>query len=654
MGCTVSSTKSMFSPTPLAGLGKDEKPSIDEVETYVQLANAQARKDQLDGLKKLVKLCELDGYEDRLCQTKGVLDALLRSVAAKEDKELMFLGVNGLRYLAVGDTASKVLVRTPGVVDALLHAAIIKSQNEIKETGLDGLAVLGRVDESTRLAVFEYPGVVDALLKAAKSGETKQIYEAACNGIWNLTKTPNLADSMVDNHSLLPLIKDLKMNFFLAGSFLNLAVSTKTRGIMNQDTSIINLLIKASNSGDERTALLAKLALAILTGSDEKSKFLETGEQTLHDILKILAGTLEGSVVFKMTFLLNHPLVALRYLTTVDKNRKALGSEWLPQLLKAIRLGVEKDNALAAECALSCLTQYTFDENVIPMLRADPSYVECAQMVIESKSNVREWGGAANNARSALFKLEGKDELFRPTASKDLALNVMISYSWGPPPHENKKLAAIVESYLRSKGIKVWRDEGAMKSNILDAMADAVAQASIIFVLVTKTYKESPNCKLELTFAMKQRKKVVPLLCEAGYDFGTDGWLGLALGPFLYYDISNPKKRHSELEALVKKELDGVGQANALVSEASARLADSFRATIPISEEELQVWIASVGLDTAIADDMIREGYVGEEMIRALSEERTSEIKALLGLKKSATATKLKRELVKLCDVDQE
>ena len=47
------------------------------------------------------------------------------------------------------------------------------------------------------------------------------------------------------------------------------------------------------------------------------------------------------------------------------------------------------------------------------------------------------------------------------------------------------------------------------------------------------------------------------MLAESGYDFGGDGWLGIALGELLYYNATNRANLTSQLDAMIGKELDG-------------------------------------------------------------------------------------------------
>ena len=52
---------------------------------------------------------------------------------------------------------------------------------------------------------------------------------------------------------------------------------------------------------------------------------------------------------------------------------------------------------------------------------------------------------------------------------------------------------------------------------------------------VSRSYKESANCRLEAQYAYQREKEMVPLMVEDGYT--ADGWLGLLLGTRLWFQV---------------------------------------------------------------------------------------------------------------------
>ena len=96
---------------------------------------------------------------------------------------------------------------------------------------------------------------------------------------------------------------------------------------------------------------------------------------------------------------------------------------------------------------------------------------------------------------------------------------------------------------LREMGYEVWRDEegskyvGPISGSTIDVMADTVDNASCIFVVVSRAYKESANCRLEATNAqggVKDGLQMFYVLCEEDYTTVSKervtAWLGFLIG----------------------------------------------------------------------------------------------------------------------------
>jgi len=100
---------------------------------------------------------------------------------------------------------------------------------------------------------------------------------------------------------------------------------------------------------------------------------------------------------------------------------------------------------------------------------------------------------------------------------------VMISYN-----HASGELAKVLNYELRARGYRTWIDFERILTgdNLNDAMADAVQCASVVVALVSRAYRESSNCRLELEFARGRKKPIVFLMCDAEY-LDPTGWLGL-------------------------------------------------------------------------------------------------------------------------------
>lgn len=96
--------------------------------------------------------------------------------------------------------------------------------------------------------------------------------------------------------------------------------------------------------------------------------------------------------------------------------------------------------------------------------------------------------------------------------------HIMISYEWGS---QAKALALKME--LESRQWVTWLDLDKMSGSTLEAMALAVEGAAAVIVCVTKKYKESQACRTEAEYAFRLKKRIVPVMMEAGYQVGMIG-----------------------------------------------------------------------------------------------------------------------------------
>ncbi|CAF5114388.1 unnamed protein product, partial [Rotaria sp. Silwood1] len=116
-----------------------------------------------------------------------------------------------------------------------------------------------------------------------------------------------------------------------------------------------------------------------------------------------------------------------------------------------------------------------------------------------------------------------------PTSTSKQRL--MISYNW-----DNQAICKKIYDRLRSDGYTIWFDVQNMHGCIYTAMAKAVEQSEIVLFGMTEKYRQSDNCRKELTYACKKRKRLIPLRLQEKYD--PDGWLGLISAELLYIDFT--------------------------------------------------------------------------------------------------------------------
>jgi len=141
--------------------------------------------------------------------------------------------------------------------------------------------------------------------------------------------------------------------------------------------------------------------------------------------------------------------------------------------------------------------------------------------------NVKDQEEARKAIQGALFILVGNQN--QSTKEETNKGHVMISYSHG----QKSKMKEVV-SHLKSKGIPVWVDVEQMEGSILEKMAEAVEESSVIILFLSSTYKDSQACRTEAEYAYKLKKELICIMAED--DYQPRGWLGALLGNKLWYN----------------------------------------------------------------------------------------------------------------------
>lgn len=118
----------------------------------------------------------------------------------------------------------------------------------------------------------------------------------------------------------------------------------------------------------------------------------------------------------------------------------------------------------------------------------------------------------------------------------------MISYCWS----QKQKMRELGRK-LKERRIPIWMDVEKMEGNILDCVAKAVEDASVIVVGLSPEYFKSDSCRKECEYAVKLKKQMVFVLAVDGYT--PNGWLGLVVGNALYY---NPWKNPEDTTSFLK------------------------------------------------------------------------------------------------------
>lgn len=124
----------------------------------------------------------------------------------------------------------------------------------------------------------------------------------------------------------------------------------------------------------------------------------------------------------------------------------------------------------------------------------------------------------------------------------------MLSYQWDYQPEVRK----ICET-LKRFGFNVWMDLDTMSGSIYEKMAEGVEGADVVIICMSTKYQSSENCNKEFQYAQVNKKTIIPIKMEKG--FNATGSLGLITAGKLYIDFSNMSKFNENMMSL-KKEIE--------------------------------------------------------------------------------------------------
>ncbi|XP_069105652.1 uncharacterized protein [Argopecten irradians] len=108
--------------------------------------------------------------------------------------------------------------------------------------------------------------------------------------------------------------------------------------------------------------------------------------------------------------------------------------------------------------------------------------------------------------------------------------HIMISYSG-----EQRQLLLDIKAALEKAQFTVWMDVDQMRGDVYERMAEAVENAAVVLLAMSRSYKMSEYCRREAAYAGKLNKNIIPLKVEKDYD--ADGWLGIMTAGMFFYDF---------------------------------------------------------------------------------------------------------------------
>ena len=352
-------------------------------------------------------------------------------------------------------------------------------------------------------------------------------------------------------------------------------------------------LLHFARKKDPKIAALSLLALAYLV--DENTNYLILADENLLSFIIILLNLAWQSEDRRRCYGFSAKELAegLSHLAINDANKKILGQNGvIPVLISVIKTSNEDEEKASATRALWMLA---FDNNNKEKVRQEEGAMDILHQLQQSKNSE-----VQKAAAGALWELEGKTARQSSEKIESTGNHVMISYQW-----DSQEVLVEVKNRLQASGYRVWMDLEQMKGSTLEAMAEAVENASVVLVCVSRRYKESQNCRSEATYAYDLKKDIIPLMMERNYK--GDGWLGIIVTGKMWFDFQSKHVLEQSVTKVIK-ELGGRGKDVDVTDGPSKPVVQAVQADIVATSssspgvstwtnEEVKQWFKEIGLE---------------------------------------------------------
>ena len=359
-------------------------------------------------------------------------------------------------------------------------------------------------------------------------------------------------------------------------------------------------LLHFARKKDPKIAALSLLALAYLV--DENTNYLILADENLLSFIIILLNLAWQSEDRRRCYGFSAKELAegLSHLAINDANKKILGQNGvIPVLISVIKTSNEDEEKASATRALWMLA---FDDNNKEKVRQEEGAMDILHQLQQSKNSE-----VQKAAAGALWELEGKTARQSSEKIESTGNHVMISYQW-----DSQEVLVEVKNRLQASGYRVWMDLEQMKGSTLDAMAEAVENASVVLVCVSRRYKESQNCRSEATYAYDLKKDIIPLMMERNYK--GDGWLGIIVTGKMWFDFQSKHVLEQSVTKVIK-ELGGRGKDVDVTDGPSKPVVQAVQADIVATSpsspgvstwtnKEVKQWFKEIGLEKVCKEDI--------------------------------------------------
>ncbi|XP_067664694.1 uncharacterized protein [Haliotis asinina] len=295
-------------------------------------------------------------------------------------------------------------------------------------------------------------------------------------------------------------------------------------------------------------------------------------------------------------------IAGLTGLAKNDDNKKILTEKGAIDVLVTVMQEGSDDER---EKAVQCVWELAFDKDNQRIFLENSQLMAILRKLNESqdKKLSKVAGGAlwaiTQEQKKGNQKMKTNDVVKKDEKLQD-AGHIMISYQWA-----DQKMLVKVKEFLKGHNFKVWMDIDNMEGSTLQAMAEAVQNASVVLVCMSERYKLSLNCRSEAEYAFDLRKPIIPLLLQR--DYKPDGWLGLIKGAKLFFDFSGKYPFEKKASELVKElgargkagsSADSIdGQTTAIVKSQPSDAGRGASGTSNWSLKDVQNWLCKLNLE---------------------------------------------------------
>ena len=163
-----------------------------------------------------------------------------------------------------------------------------------------------------------------------------------------------------------------------------------------------------------------------------------------------------------------------------------------------------KDMALVA---LECLHLMLFNQEAKTMIKDHTEFVSFIR-------EIEAYGRVRRAIDGFLWKLDEEDET--QNEEENNRFDLMISYD---EDHDSSLVERLYNYLTKHNNYRISFDEQSMPSSRCQAIIDS----ECVLLCVSETYKNDPNCRMEVEHARSRNKRLIPFVLKQTV---FDGWLG--------------------------------------------------------------------------------------------------------------------------------